>query len=291
LSWVLAGVALSVVALWQWASGSAFWNPQLQTGAFRRVTGPFADPNTFASFLNVAAVFALNRLAARDGRPAPWLLGLGVLGAGLFVTFSRSGWLALASVVVLWGLFLARTRRALAIFAVMLAAGAGVLALVPSVLARLENLGSYESVSVRPELIEVGLLMFREQPLTGLGIGSFQLAVATAYSYAYPFFWYVTASHTSFVTTAAELGLPGLLCTAGLLFTALVQAYLLAVDRRLSSFLRSSARALILAVVVLVVAGQTTGALFEEPYVWIALGMIVAVRRCALEERERMAGW
>jgi len=64
-----------------------------------------------------------------------------------------------------------------------------------------------------------------------------------------------------------------------------VQGYLLAADRRLPAATRAVARALLLAILVLVVAGQTTGALFEEPYIWIVLGLTIALRRAAIAER------
>jgi O-antigen ligase len=288
-SWVLVGVVLAVVALGQYATGIAFWNPKLQEQEFRRINSTFADPNTFASFLNVGAAFALSYLAARRTRFALWLAALALLGSGLLVTFSRSGWLAFGLMVVIWGIAFARTPRSGLLFVLALCAGALLVLAAPSALDRLQNLTGAETLSYRPYLIDVGLQIFREQPLTGLGIGSFQLAVTTSYAYAYPFFYYITASHTSFVTTAAEQGIPGLVATLGVLATVAVQGYLLAVDRRLPAATRAIARALLLALFVLVIAGQTTGAFFEEPYIWIILGLAIALRRAALAERSAVS--
>lgn len=285
-TWIVVGAILAVVALAQFVTGFAFWNPKLQEqGDFRRINATFADPNTFASFLNVGAAFALSFLAARRTRFWLWAPALGLLGVGLVVTFSRSGWVAFGLMILLWGLFFARTGRQLLLFLAFLASGAGIVAAAPGALDRIADLGGVEALSVRPQLIAVGLLMFAEQPLTGLGLGSFQAAVTTSYAYAYPFFNYVTASHTSIVTTAAEQGVFGLLATLGLLGTAVARAYLLATDRWLSTTGRACARALVLGLFVLVVAGQTTGALFEEPYTWIVLGMLIGLRRAALRER------
>jgi putative inorganic carbon (HCO3(-)) transporter len=284
LTWVVVAALLSVLALGQYALGVSLWNPFLQQQAFRRINATFLDPNIFASFLNAAAAFGVGLLAARGERVWPWLLTLALLLGGLAVTFSRSGWIAFAAMALLAGLAFARSRRALQLFAAFATAGLLLLLAAPAALARLENLGSIESTSVRPFLISVGLLMFAEQPLTGLGIGSFSLAVRTAYAYAYPYGYYISASHTSFVTTAAELGVPGLLLTAGVLATATVQAYRIAVDSALPARWRALARGLLLALFTLVVAGQTTGALFEEPYVWIVLGLLVGLRVAVARE-------
>jgi putative inorganic carbon (hco3(-)) transporter len=284
-SWVLVGVVLAVVALGQYATGIAFWNPKLQEQEFRRINSTFADPNTFASFLNVGAAFALSYLAARRTRFSLWLAALALLGSGLLVTFSRSGWLAFGLMVVLWGLAFARTPRSGLLFVLALCSGVLLVLAAPSALDRLQNLTGAEALSYRPYLIDVGLLIFREHPLTGIGIGSFQLAVTTSYAYAYPFFYYISASHTSLVTTAAEQGIAGLVATLGVLVTVGAQVYLLAVDRRLPAASRAIARALLMALFVLVIAGQTTGALFEEPYVWIVFGLAIALRRAALSER------
>jgi putative inorganic carbon (HCO3(-)) transporter len=281
VAWVLVGIALSALAVWQQLTGIAFWNDKLVAGALWRANTTFADPNTFASFLNVGIAFCLGFVAARGERLGSWGAGLVLLSGGLIATFSRSGWLAMALVAVVGGLAFARSWRAVGLLAAMLVGGAGVVLAVPSIVDRLSNLTTYETVSVRPELISAGLTIFAENPLVGLGIGSFQLAVATEYRWAYPFWWYVTASHTSFVTTAAELGIVGLVAAAGVLATALIQAQALARDRALPARLRAHARGLILALLVLIAAGQTTGALFEEPYVWIVLGMVVALRRLA----------
>jgi putative inorganic carbon (HCO3(-)) transporter len=284
-SWVAVGALLAVVALGQYATGIAFWNPKLQEQEFRRINSTFADPNTFASFLNVGAAFALSYLAARRTRFLLWLAALGLLASGLVVTFSRSGWLAFGLMVVLWGVAFARTPRSGLLFGLSLLSGLALVLAAPSGLDRLQNITGAEALSYRPYLIDVGLLIFREQPLTGIGIGSFQLAVTTSYAYAYPFFYYIQASHTSLVTTAAEQGVPGLIATLGVLATVAVQVYLLAVDRALPATTRALGRALLLAIFVLAIAGQTTGALFEEPYVWIVLGLAIALRRAAVAER------
>jgi putative inorganic carbon (HCO3(-)) transporter len=284
VTWVVVGMLLSVAAIAQVATGVALWNPQLQSGPLRRANVTFADPNTFGSFLNVGLAFCVAMLTVRRAGRWWWLLAMGLLLAGLVATFSRSGWLALALALAVWTVLFARSGRAAALLGAFAVGGLAVLVAVPSAIGRLQSLDSYENLSVRPELIRAGLIIFAEHPLGGLGVGSFQRAVATDYNWAYPYWWYVTASHTSLVTTAAELGIVGLTVVATILASALVAAYSLAKDRGLPSEARAIGRGLFLGVGMLVVAGQTTGALFEEPYVWIALGMLVALRRAALAE-------
>ncbi|TAK22319.1 MAG: hypothetical protein EPO26_11500 [Chloroflexota bacterium] len=283
--WMAVASILSIVALWQYTSSVSFWNPQLQEGATRRINATFADPNTFASFLNVAALFGVCLLATRRERPAPWSLGLGLSLAGLVVTYSRSGWLAFAIGVAVWGILFARGARALALFGLFLIGAVAVLIAVPSIGERLATLDSYDNLSVRPWLIQAGLTIFGEHPIGGLGIGSFQLAVATDYAWAYPFWWYVTASHTSFVTTLAELGIVGMTITLLLLAAALYRAWGIACDKAQTPRTRGLARGALLGIVVLVIAGQTIGALFEEPYIWMLLGALMVLGRSGARQR------
>lgn len=278
-TWVAIAAILAVVAIGQYATGVAFWNAKLQEGELRRSSATFADPNTFGSFLNVGIAFGLAFMSARGERLWLWAGLVAVIAAGLVATFSRSGWLALGLMIVVWGVGFARTARAAALFGALLAAGLAIVAATPALLDRLQNLDSNEALSVRPALVRVGLLIFQEHPLLGIGIGSFQRAVSTTYSDQYPFWAYVSASHTSFVTTAAELGVVGLALVAGSLATGLWRGYRLAVDRALAARSRAIGRALVLATLALIVAGQSTGALFEEPFVWIVFGLAIALPR------------
>lgn len=60
---------------------------------YGRASGTFQDPNVFGSFLTLGALYLLHGLLAGTARrPLANLAGLGVLLAGIFLSFSRGSW-------------------------------------------------------------------------------------------------------------------------------------------------------------------------------------------------------
>lgn len=184
----------------------------------QRMQGTHADPNHFAFFLAtvllVVAGLLLRQLLAGvglgDARSRPLCLA-GAIGVVLLVgTYSRSGWLlaslgsviavALTGQTALRALF---TRRRMVLALVTVAVGAVVAA--PAVLLRLDpsTTGSARSTDQHLDTMRIAVDLLVAHPISGAGLGGYgrqanQPAV-------------ISSSHSTILTTAAELGAPGAL--------------------------------------------------------------------------------
>lgn len=289
---VASGAVVAVIALVQATTGLGLWVTQLAGTAARRANATFFDPNSLAMFLNVVLALSLTsvRAVARPWARRALYAAAALSLAGVVVSFSRAGWIVALLVLALYA-GLRALRQPRASLALLLVAGglAGLaLALVPAVGERLEQFGEPAALGVRPYLIEAGLLMFADHPLVGLGLGAYRYAATHDYAFANPYVWYVSASHTALVTTAAELGLAGLALTAALCWSAARQLWHL-MWRAPRARDRAYATGLLLGLVALLVAGQSIGVFFEDPYLWILLALLVALRRQVRAEEGRRA--
>ncbi|MBI4507206.1 MAG: O-antigen ligase family protein [Chloroflexi bacterium] len=279
---VASGAAVALFAIVQGATGVGVWVTQLAGASLRRANSTFADPNSLAMYLNLVLAMCLVSLRAvrhplaRLGLYAAMALSLG----GLVLSFSRAGWVVGLLVLGLYAVLRAVRQPRAALALVLMAGGVAALglALVPEVGERLEQFSEPAALSVRPYLIDAGLLMFREHPLVGIGLGAYRYAATHEYAFANPYVWYVSASHTALVTTAAELGLAGLTLTAAFCWTAARQLWPLLWHAPRARD-RAYATGLLLGLLALLVAGQSIGIFFEDPYLWILLALLVALRR------------
>jgi O-antigen ligase len=204
-----------------------------------RAYGSFGQPNPFAGYLGylapVAASLALWSAAQRWrertlGRLMATLALIAVtivLTAGILMSWSRGGWLALAAAfAVVAGLRNRRTVLITAALIVLLLVGAGQFGtgwLPPAIAGRMQDLGSYvagpdpgrteitdENFSVLERLAhwQAGLHMLEDKPWLGVGIGNYAASYA---SYPQPH-WYEALGHAHnvFVNFAAETGVLGL---------------------------------------------------------------------------------
>src|SRR6185437_9167876 len=104
---VAMAVPVAILAVGQYATHEVFWNHRLQQAnvysRFYRANGIFYDPNILGRYLVLAILIALAYAFVTDRARdlAVLAVGTGVLGAGLFVTFSRSSALGLMVGVVM----------------------------------------------------------------------------------------------------------------------------------------------------------------------------------------------
>jgi putative inorganic carbon (HCO3(-)) transporter len=290
----VSAIALSAIGLFLYLTNSYIWNPP-NTGVLR-VNATFHDPNIFARFLSFAMltlVLLAADLEAILRQRVLWVAGALAAAATFPFTYSRAAW-GLTLLVALAVIAVARRKkRALTLVGLIVAIFATIAIIDPSVLSRaallaqnLESpfknrafldrapwlgfLGVLPLDSVRQYLIGSGLIMFVDHPIFGTGFGTFSQSLLGPYVGLVPPGVDDTASHTSLITIVAETGLLGLAIV-------LVAAY---------SFVRSTWRAtgrslrertLVLGpaigVLVIVLTSQLSGRLFEEPYLWLFLGL------------------
>jgi len=199
-----------------------------------RATGPFRDPNYGALTLIVLAClsFYLALTCQRHWQRAALFLSVAVQVVAVLLTFSRAGYITLALVgaTVLW-----RERYRLRIWKVALVSvlgvvllatiGGGILDLIAvrtrtviefAQLVR-EEPGQASQVDLslwyRFQLLRAGIRMAFDRFPLGVGWENFRYRV-TQYSEGVP----EQGAHNTYVAIAAELGLPGLIVLAWLLW-------------------------------------------------------------------------
>jgi putative inorganic carbon (HCO3(-)) transporter len=286
---VATALAYAGVGLYQWATREVFWNPKLKVdnayAPFFRVNSVFWDPSIYGRYLVVAilATLVLVLLGLRERLVAAAVLAIGALWTGLLFSFSQSSFAALiagtfAAATVVWRW---RAAAALGLVAAVLVTVGFATPQVRNSLLDESKSGLDKVTSGRAALVSNGLGIARDNPLVGVGTGGFKRAYAdrTGLKGREP---KKAASHSTPVTVAAEMGIPGLLLLGWLGVAALYAA--------LRSAGRSDAGR------TAVVAGLTLGAiavhslfynaLFEDPMAWGLLGLVaLAVARRPAEAR------
>ncbi len=163
-----------------------------------RYVGRMHDPNELSLMVGVALPFAFALLDRKRtiGRIALLIVSLGLIGTCIVFTQSRGGQLVLLSVL---GIYFVRSFGARGLIL-------GVIVALPILMFGGRQGEEAESSSLeRLECWYEGIQMVRAYPLIGVAQGHFNDH------------WYLTA-HNSYVLSAAELGLPGMLLFTSLLY-------------------------------------------------------------------------
>jgi putative inorganic carbon (hco3(-)) transporter len=288
LQLVAMALVFAAVGAYQWLNREVFWNPRVEVGnayaPFYRVNSVFWDPSIYGRFLVVAIlaslVLVLARVPARVALPAAAAIVLTWLG--LVLSFSQSSFVALAVAVLVAAAFTWETRVVVGLgIAVALLVAVGLAA--PQVRAELRD-DFDRATSGRASLVANGVRIAADNPVGGVGLGGFVRAYAdlTGLEGEQP---RRAASHTTPVTVAAELGLPGL---AMLLW--LVGSALLATLRRTSrSFAGRMSLIVGLGVLAIFVHSLFYAAFLEDPMTWGLLGLVALAAAWRGNERREPA--
>ena len=265
------------IGLYQWATRDVFWNPKLKVdnayAPFFRVNSVFWDPSIYGRYLVVAilATLALVLLGVRRQLFIAGIAAIAAIWTGLLFSFSQSSFAALmagtlAAATVVWRL---RAAVALAVVAVVVVSGAFATPQVRHTLLDESRAGWNAATSGRAGLISNGLRIARDNPLIGVGTGSFKRAFAdrTGLRGREP---KKAASHSTPVTVAAETGIPGLALLAWLGAAALFAAF------RVRGRSDAARAALVTGLTLGAIAVHSLfyNALFEDPTMWALLGLL-----------------
>jgi putative inorganic carbon (HCO3(-)) transporter len=175
LRWVAAALLAGMVL-------SAMYGYVINPGAVDvegRLGGAGLDPNYLALWLVIAATLGLGTAAHRATEPAlRWSLaiGAGICLLAALATASRTGLVALATVLVFAPLVAGRGRRAaMTLLAVIAVAGTGLYITSFASDAVREHISETQGGgSGRTDIWKVGARMARANPVLGVGLGNFQ---------------------------------------------------------------------------------------------------------------------
>jgi O-antigen ligase len=254
-----------------------------------RAKGTFGDPNHFGVYLVFVlfVAFAMEGLAGRRGdRRAQVCFGgmTTATAATLVATFSRSAWIAaLAGAIVIttgfsywWHRGALRPPRISGAIAAALGALALFVAVLPSVIERAAPSSSINTVSDRghSRTIRFALDRFTANPLLGIGPGGLGVELHEGSR--------TSGAHSTYLTTAAELGILGLF--------ALLTAIVVALGLLLTTC--RAQRASPIGVLALALTSSYTGYLAAnatydvgfDDFLWLMLGAVVSVVALAAAE-------
>jgi O-antigen ligase len=184
---------------------------------FNRATLGFGWPNELGMFMAVGLPFSVHATRSAITVSARGLAWFGVVAAigGLAASFSRGSWVAVSAAT--FALLLRGERRFVFGAWVGILVGALCIDAVSggALTGRFTSIDSQFAVGQRLALMMTGFLMFRANPLLGVGPGGFGASLEE-YGPRVSLLWdYVGSAHNLYVHTAAETGLVGL---AALLF-------------------------------------------------------------------------
>ncbi|EHQ92006.1 O-antigen ligase family protein [Desulfosporosinus youngiae] len=280
---IAVGAVLGLIAVVQYLT-KWFFIPTSAVVINRRANTTFADPNIFARFLVVTFLFSVAELERRTSWSARVMSVLAILlqGAGLGITGSRGGILALGVASLVFVVLIPRRKVTLSAMVCMILAIIAAAVLNPAIMARIESLRTgllSASGAHREYLWRAGMSMVRDYPLTGIGVGAFGVAFTTIYPYFNPYStFYVSLSHTAVLTVLAETGFIGFTVLYLLFGKTLQRGW--DISRTMNhERLRFLSACIVSGVIAIFVSAQGEGRLYEEPLLWILWAMLVSISR------------
>lgn len=189
-------------------------------GSIYRVYSFFTQPLEYSTFMIMAFPFAFLSFVAARKLGMKLLFGVATLinFAGFIVSFSRGPTLALALTILFMGIFERRVR----VWIWLGAAGlmAGIVAYWPLIVEKIgERVTGSENITLRFSLWQNGLEIFLQNPLRGIGFGSYPgyhvesiraNQIGPMYEYTWAHIERVTTVENIYISLAAETGLIGL---------------------------------------------------------------------------------
>lgn len=280
----ITALALLPLSLYEGITRNLIWQGEnLVSLQGVRVNATFVDPNIFARFIILGIVANLVIQLFSPSKLGRWVyrLLLPLLLVQLVLTGSRGGILTLAVILVLALALLPKKKVTLGLIGVCVLGGAGALFLRPEIWERMLLLtkGIAASSPQRMYLWEAAIAIFKDHPLLGTGLGTFQTVFLQDYSHLQTVADGATLSHTTVLTIAAELGIVGLLIL-GLFWVVLFgRLHGLHIHTRGSFSIFSEeyqryilAAGYVLWALTVFISSQGEGRFFEDPILWLSCG-------------------
>lgn len=275
-----------------------------QSGA--RLANGLLDPNEFAAVLLAGMALSVGVISLNKGRPVVQLLALtagGVCLAGILLTASRGGLIALGVALVFAILVAGRWRLAVGVgaAALVLIVGFYVNALASDQeQARITQVtrGETRVEEGRTTIWQVGWRVFQSQPVHGIGIGNFQtsshhfLLRPGSLNRSDQIISANSVAHNTYLEVLAELGVVGLALFASIIAFSL--GAMLAAARHFAKLADRAMQAFCLALAVALVGSLAADFFISEEYskqLWLLLGLgpaVLMIARSASAKAEAM---
>ena len=275
--------AIAALALVQYETHWIFWSAKLQQydaySQFYRVNGIFYDPNIMGRYLAIGIIAALAWMWLRPDK-RELLIGTAaivVMSGGLLVSFSRSSCLMLMTGIALlaWRAFGARRTLAVGGIAFVVLAG-GAIASSHDIRRALTSTHHLSTVSEgRFGLMSGGFTIWKQNPIAGSGVGSFQNRFTATETLSQIEHQEVSISHNAPITVLAELGAIG---AALLIWLCIATWRSIAGASRRAVGSQGWVQWCLLAIITgIFVHSQLYADLFEDPMVWAAAAAAIAI--------------
>jgi len=236
LAWslVLCAIPLAGTGIWHYLSGHVMQTGQdglVRVVGYMGSSGLTGNPNDLALMLNLIIPLAGALALSSHGATRLFAAGVALLSmAGVIITFSRAGFLALSATLVMFLLILVRRKSAGAAIALLVVALAVPMMLPKTYLDRLStitNLAQDKTGSAQGRYKDLGIALevVSHNPIIGVGLGQDMIALNQARGLST---W--RSVHNVYLQYAVDLGIPGFLLFSWLHLLCFRSAW--AVERR-----------------------------------------------------------
>lgn len=257
----------------EWVDGDQF--PDLKV----RIFSTLQNPNLLAGFLVTVIAIATGlglRFTENDKKLSMLVLVVMLTGC-LVLTYSRGAWVSMAVVIGAYGLLYDRR------FLWLLLIGPAVMLCFSEVSSRVLSIfhPTDTSSTLRLALWESTVAMIRDNPLSGIGWGSYWLVYPN-----YDFFiqdpsTVIFHAHNMYLHLAAETGLPGM-CTFIAFMYCHAHTALRLLPQAEEPWIQGLLSGLVAAILGIAVSGLTDHILFSiqmSMLVWLMFAIVIAIKQ------------
>jgi len=277
---IITGLILSIEGIFEYTFNYYLW---YDNG--RRAAATFLDPNIFARYLVIVLISLLILRLKKVYIIKPQIIDISILisGVTLLLTVSRQGLAVFVIILLFISFFLNKRQRLGIIIGLIVVALIAIPIFIQLMDAREQGLALYD-IGTRAGLLLGGGLMFIGSPVLGIGAGGFQTVMVERYLDFLP--WGInsaTLSHTYIVTILAEQGIIGIIIFS--LFLIFVYQQFKKNYRTDDIKLKTYSLIIMASLIIIFISSQAEGRFFEEPLLWLFLGLHVTLGRI-IEKRQ-----
>lgn len=271
---IIVGVVLCLEGIFEYVFNYYLW---FDNG--RRAAATFLDPNIFARFIVIILISLLILRLKKVYIIKPQFMDISIVIAGitLLLTVSRQGLAVFIVTLLFISFFLKSSQRRGIIIGLILVTLIAIPVFMQLMDAREQGLALYD-IGTRAGLLLGGALMFIGSPIYGIGAGGFQTMMIERYLDLLP--WGInsaTLSHTYIVTILAEQGIIGFCIFC--IFLIFVYKQFRINYRTKDLKLKAYSLIIVASIIIILISSQAEGRFFEEPLLWLFLGLHVAFGR------------